>query len=526
MVAHFYAVSIGLLGVVAVVGWFWRPALWAYALLVPLFLLGVRDSLQRRRAVLRNFPVIGHFRYLFEMIRPEINQYFIESNTDGTPFNREQRSIVYQRAKRELSTMPFGTQKDLYAEGTEWINHSLHAVHPHGPAPRIKIGGADCAKPYEASLFNISAMSFGSLSGPAVEALNRGAAGGGFFHNTGEGGVSPHHLQGGDLVWQIGTGYFGCRGPGGDFDAHAFRDTVGHDSVRMVEVKLSQGAKPGHGGILPAAKITPEIAAIRGVSMGSDVLSPPAHSAFGSPTELMEFLARLRELSGGKPVGFKLCVGDPEEVMDLVRAMHETGLAPDFIAVDGSEGGTGAAPLEFSNSVGWPLTEGLVLVHNALVGYGQRDKVKVIASGKIITGFDLAKRLAIGADLCASARGMMFALGCIQARRCHSNHCPVGVATQDPALVRGLDASDKARRVQNYHDDTVSALRELLGAAGIAHPDDLRPEHLLRRISYSEIRNYAQIYPFLDPGDLLEELAPESFQAWMGRIGPSTLLSV
>ncbi|MFT5289044.1 MAG: glutamate synthase domain-containing protein 2 [Planctomycetota bacterium] len=512
MLKYFYLISTGLFLAVLGFGWFWHPGLW---LLVPLglvFLLGVIDSLQSRQAVRRNFPVIGNFRYLLEMIRPEINQYFVESNTDGTPFNREQRSVAYQRAKRVRSTVPFGTQRDLYAIGNEWIDHSLSARHPGKERPRIHIGGSACTQPYEASLLNISAMSFGSLSGPAIEALNKGAKAGGFYHNTGEGSISPHHLKGGDLVWQVGTGYFGCRSKDGGFDSGLFAENAARPEVKMIELKLSQGAKPGHGGILPASKITPEIASIRGVDLGHDVNSPPAHSSFSTPHGLCEFIGKLRELSGGKPVGFKLCVGEPVEFLSVVRAMHESGIRPDFITVDGAEGGTGAAPLEFANSIGWPLTEGLVFVHNALIGYAMREEIMVVASGKIVTAFDMAKHLAIGADLCNSARGMMFALGCIQARRCHSNDCPVGVATQDPGLVRGLVVENKADRVQGFQEGTVRALMELLGAAGIAHPDDLRPFHIRQRVSVSEVRSYEEMIEFLEPGDLLGNQVPASWK--------------
>jgi len=466
--------------------------------------------------VLRNFPVVGHFRYLLEMIRPEINQYFIESNTDGTPFNREQRSVVYQRAKRQLDTLPFGTQWDVYRPGYEWIAHSMLAKTAVEEVPRVLIGGDTCDQPYSASLLNISAMSFGSLSSNAVLALNRGAHEGGFAHNTGEGSVSPHHLKhGGDLIWQIGTGYFGCRAADGGFDTGLFRETASTPSVRMIEVKLSQGAKPGHGGILPAAKLTEEIAAIRGVPMGHDVLSPPAHSAFSTPTELLNFLQLLRKESGGKPVGIKLCVGRHSEFMALCKAMQRTGLHPDFIAVDGGEGGTGAAPLEFSNSVGSPLDEGLVFVHNCLVGFALRDKVKILASGKIATGFQMARRMAMGADACYSARAMMLALGCIQARRCNSNHCPVGVATQKPGLVAGLDVTDKGARVASFHHETVHSFLELLGAAGIEDRCTLGPQHVMRRLEQGEVRTYLELFPYIETGALLYDPVPEAYEsAW------------
>jgi len=518
MVRVFWLLSLGVFLVTGLVAWVWPPFALSLLLTGPLFLVGVLDSLQTKHAVRRNFPVIGNLRYLLEMIRPEINQYFIESNTDGTPFNREQRSIAYQRAKATLDKLPFGTQRDVYAVGTEWINHSLSAVSPEGPAPRIRIGGPRCTRPYDAALLNVSAMSFGSLSGPAIEALNHGAALGGFSHNTGEGGLSPHHQAGGgDLVWQLGTAYFGCRTPDGGFDAEAFAAKAASDQVKMIEVKLSQGAKPGHGGILPAAKITPEVAAIRHVPMGKDVVSPPTHRAFDSPRSMLAFLDRLRELSGGKPVGIKFCVGDPVEVLGICRAMYETGQGPDFMTVDGSEGGTGAAPLEFSNSIGWPLTEGLVFVHNALMGYGLRERVKIIAAGKIITGFDMAKRLAQGADLCNAARGMMFALGCIQARRCHQNDCPVGVATQKPSLVRGLVVEHKAVRVRNFQHHTVEAFREILGAAGLTHPDDLRPRHIVRRTGPQTVQTYAEIHEYLRPGQLLDGPIPAYWRTLLDR---------
>ncbi len=518
--AHvFYAIALPVLLLAGAVSWWWPPFVWSFVLLGPAFLVGVADSLQKRRAVRRNFPLIGNLRYLMEAIRPEISQYFIESNIDGMPFNREMRSIVYQRAKRELSTLPFGTQRDLYRVGAEWIDHSLGAVHPEGEPPRIRIGGPGCTRPYDAALLNISAMSFGSLSGNAIRALNRGAAAGGFYHNTGEGGVSPHHLSGGgDLVWQVGTGYFGCRARDGTFDAQAFEEQAQLEQIKMIELKLSQGAKPGHGGMLPAAKITPEIAAIRGVPLGQDVISPPAHTAFHGPQSMLAFIDRLRELSGGKPVGFKMCMGNPAEFLSICQAMHETETYPDFVTIDGAEGGTGAAPLEFSNSIGWPLTEGLIFVHNALVGFDVRRHIRIIAAGKIVTAFDMARRIAIGADLCNSARGMMFALGCIQARRCHANTCPVGVATQDHHLVRGLAIANKAPRLANFQNGTVEAFRELLGAAGLTRPEELEPRHILRRVSSTKVETYAQIYRYLEPGDLPDGDVAEFWHPHLARI--------
>jgi glutamate synthase domain-containing protein 2 len=516
VVFAFFAAAAVLFLAIAALAPVWPPVLWSLIVLVPVFALGVYDALQTRRAVLRNFPVVGHFRYLFELVRPEINQYFVESNTDGKPFSREQRSIVYQRAKKELQTLPFGTQRDVYAPGYEWINHSFVAQPPLERPPRITIGLETCAHPYDAALLNVSAMSFGSLSNAAIRALNGGAKLGGFYHNTGEGGLSPHHREpGGDLVWQIGTGYFGCRAPDGRFSPERFQETAACPTVRMIEVKLSQGAKPGHGGILPGAKVTAEIAAIRGVPVGETVFSPPAHTAFGDPRGLLRFVAELRELSGGRPVGIKLCVGSPSELLGLCKAMRETNQVPDFISVDGGEGGTGAAPLEFSNSVGSPLTDGLVLVHNALVGFGLRERLTLIASGKIVNGFEMVRRLAAGADLCASARGFMFSLGCIQALRCNSNECPVGVATQNPSLVRGLVVADKVRRVASFQHETVHAFLELLGAAGLGHPDDLGPWHVHRRISPTQVKSYAEIYRWLANGALLSPPFPPEYTAWM-----------
>ncbi len=485
----------------------------------PLALLGIvalYDVTQTRRAVLRNFPILGHGRYLMELVRPEVNQYFIESNTDGTPFNRELRSVVYQRAKGQEDTVPFGTQRDVYEEGYEWLVHSLKAVQLEGDAPRITIGSDQCSQPYDASLLNVSAMSYGSLSGNAIRALSQAAGRGGFALNTGEGGVSPHHLQGGaDLIWQIGTGYFGCRTARGAFDDAAFKGLAGLSAIKMVEVKLSQGAKPGHGGILPAAKVTAEIARIRSVPMGQDVISPPSHSEFDSPTGLLDFLSRLRSLSGGKPVGIKLCIGRKREFMALCKAMVAEHSFPDFITVDGGEGGTGAAPLEFSNAVGTPLVEALVFVHNALVGFGLRERVKVFAAGKVTTGFHIAQKLCLGADGCFSARAMMMALGCIQARRCNTNHCPVGVATQDPGLEAGLDVASKAVRLEQFHRGTLQSLMELAGAAGLEGPDEFQPDHIQRRMAEGRVSSYLDLYPYVEPGALLSEPIPRAYeQAW------------
>ncbi len=500
---------------IAIASRFW-PAAWYGAVIVgPVVALGLVDMFQKKSAIRRNFPVIGNARYFFEMIRPEIQQYFVESNIDGRPFNREERSIVYQRAKGQRDTLPFGTQRNVYENGYEWINHSIVPVHARDVSPRVMIGEGRCEKPYSASIFNISAMSFGSLSGAAISALNRGAREGGFAHNTGEGSISSHHRQGGDLIWQIGTAYFGCRDENGGFDPDLFAEQASVDAVKMIEIKISQGAKPGHGGILPAAKITPEIAKIRNVPLGQDVISPPGHSEFSTPRELLDFVVRLRRLSGGKPVGFKLCIGKRREFLAICKAMLETGDCPDFITVDGGEGGTGAAPFEFSNSLGCPLVDGLTFVHNSLVGVGLRDQIRVIASGKITSGFGLVRMLALGADLGCAARSMMLSMGCIQARKCNSNECPVGIATQNSSLVAGFVVEDKAVRVARYHAETVEAAGELMGAAGLRAPEELRPWHIMRRVSQLETLHYGEITEYLDSGALLGDVLPPAFErAW------------
>ncbi len=495
-----------------VASYFFPEAGWGFLFLGPLTLVGIVDLNQTRHAIRRNFPVLGHFRYLFEAIRPEINQYFVESDTDGTPYSRQTRSVVYQRGKKELDTLPFGTRLDVYEIGYEWVNHSLAPAHIFPESLRVTVGGPQCTMPYSSSILNVSAMSYGSLSANAIEALNGGAKLGNFSHDTGEGGLTRYHLNpGGDIVWEIGTAYFGCRTPDGKFSPERFQEKAKHPSVKMIAVKLSQGAKPGHGGILPAAKLTPEIAEIRGVPMGYDVISPPAHTAFSTPIEFLQYLSRLRELSGGKPVGFKLCVGKRREFVAIAKAIVKTGIYPDFITVDGGEGGTGAAPLEFSNSVGTPLKEGLVFVQNTLVGFGIRNHIKVMCSGKIVTGFDILSKLALGADICNSARAMMLALGCIQALRCNTNRCPTGVATQDPELVNGLVVEDKKVRVANYQKETVKSFAELMGAMGIKQTSDLRPWHLMKRTGLSETKHHGELYEFLSEGDLLKSPVPASF---------------
>ena len=502
--------GVGLFGVA------WHPAWLLLLAVLPVVFLGSYDMLQTKHAIRRNFPFLGRVRYWFEAIRPEMQQYFVESNSSGRPFSRELRSLVYRRAKNVTDTIPFGTEVDVYGIGYQWMNHSLCALEPSNEPPRVRIGGPFCKQPYDAAVLNVSAMSYGALSRNAILALNRGAKLGGFYHNTGEGGLSPYHYEGeGDLCWQIGTGYFGCRDDSGNFEPKRFSEKAKNPQIKLIEIKLSQGAKPGHGGILPAKKVTLEIAKIRHVSMGQDVISPPTHRAFSTPIGLCQFIAQLRELSEGKPVGFKLCLGKRREFLAICKAMVESGIYPDFITVDGGEGGTGAAPLEFSNVLGTPLDEALVFVHNALVGVGLRQQIKVICSGRVVTGFDLAHKIAIGADLCNSARAMMFALGCIQAQKCNTNECPTGVATQDPGLVAGLVVSDKAVRVRNYQHNTVHAFVELLAASGMREPAELRPWHILRRISPTEVRHYGEMYEYLKDRQLLAEPVPKSFaRAW------------
>jgi glutamate synthase domain-containing protein 2 len=474
--------------------------------------LGTWDLVQKSHSILRAFPILGHARWIAERIRPEIYQYFVESNTDGAPFDRETRDAVYRRAKGTKGDEPFGTERDVTAIGYEFLRHSMRAKIASDLSPRVRLGGPDCAQPYDIALLNVSAMSFGALSGNAIEALNGGAAKGGFAHDTGEGAISPYHLKhGGDLIWEIGSGYFGCRTPDGHFDAEKFRDKAALPTVKAISIKLSQGAKPGLGGVLPGAKVTPEIAETRGVPVGQTVVSPPAHNAFHTPLELMHFIATLRSLSGGKPVGFKLCVGARTEFLSMCKAMLQSGITPDFIIIDGSEGGTGAAPQEFVDHVGMPLTEGLMLARNCLVGTGLREHIKIGASGKITSGFDIVKRIIQGADFTLSARGMMFAVGCIQAMKCHTNHCPTGVATQDPGLARALHVPDKIDRAANFQKAVVASAAQMVASMGLEDFSELTPSMLNRRIDSAHNRTYAEIYEWLMPGELLE-CPPE---AWL-----------
>jgi len=494
----------------APLAWVWSP--WAGLLMLGLFALGCLDILQKKQAVRRNYPLTGRLRYALEYIRPEIRQYFLENDEDPLPFSRNERAMVYARSKEQNDKRGFGSIKNLYASGSEWITHSMRPVQVDPASLRVEVGAGQCRQPYAMSLFNVSGMSFGALSANAIKALNKGAAKGGFAHDTGEGSISVHHREhGGDLVWQIASGYFGCRTPEGRFDPERFAAQAQSPQVKMIEIKLSQGAKPGHGGVLPKAKVSPEIAEARGVPLGQDCVSPARHSAFSTPLELLQFLAQLRELSGGKPVGIKLCVGHPAEWFSIVKAMLQSGLTPDFVVVDGAEGGTGAAPIEFADHVGMPLRDGLRLVHNTLVGAGLRERIRIGASGKIISAFDIARCLALGADWCNSARGFMFALGCIQSRSCHTDHCPTGVATQDAVRQRALVVTDKAERVYHFHANTLHALAELLGAAGLEQPGSVRPQHIMRRNAGGQAEPLSALVDTLSPGCLLDaNLRPDS----------------
>ncbi len=493
---------------------FFPQAIYALYVLLPVILLGIYDVFSVRHTILRNYPVLGHFRYLLEFIRPEIQQYFIADDQSELPFSREIRNIVYQRAKGVNDTVPFGTKKDVNRIGFEFLEQSINPSTLPLEETRIMIGGDKCKKPYEASILNVSAMSFGSLSSNAIIALNKGAKMGSFYHNTGEGGISSYHNHGGDLVWQIGTGYFGCRAKNGTFDDQEFVKKAKQENVKMIEIKISQGAKPSHGGILPKEKITKEIAEIRGIPMDQDCDSPPQHSEFNTPVGLLKFVEKLRKLSDGKPVGFKLCIGKTSEFMAICKAMIKTNILPDFITVDGAEGGTGAAPLEFSNRLGKTINEALIIVHNCLVGIGVRKKIRVIASGKVATGFDLVAKLCIGADICNCARTMMFALGCIQSLSCNTNKCPTGVATQDKFRANGLNITDKSRRVYNFHKNTIFSFRELVGALGINKISQLTPSLLHRRETNSESKTYLELYPFVEDGAFLKKnyKLPEQYQ--------------
>jgi glutamate synthase domain-containing protein 2 len=502
---------------------------WVLAILLPFVIIGFYDMVQTKHAITRNFPLVGHSRFIAEWLRPKVFQYFIEPDTEGKPFSRIFRDTIYQRAKNISDTTPFGTQLDVYQDGYEWMSHSIGALDfsalDHDP--RVMIGGKDCKQPYAASVLNVSAMSFGSLSSAAVMALNGGAALGGFAHNTGEGGISPYHNKhNGDLIYQIGTGYFGCRAADGNFDDELFKKRTAADNVKMIEIKLSQGAKPGHGGILPAKKVTAEIAEIRNIEMGKDVNSPPYHKAFNTPEGLLHFVKKCRELSGGKPVGFKLCVGKKHEFIAICKAMIKTGIKPDFIAVDGGEGGTGAAPLEFSNSVGMPLREGLTFVYDTLIGFNVKKDIILIAAGKVSTGFHIYRAISLGADICYSARAMMMAVGCIQALECNKNTCPTGVATQDPKLIKGLVVADKKERVYHFHKDTVKSFVELLAASGVKNLDELNRSHVSKRGPLNDSKTYEDIFPYTTEGCLLAaETVPAKWKSDWSRATPENFQS-
>lgn len=483
-------------GIIFTAKWFWL-----LIIPFPLLLIAIYHSTQTHHAILRNYPLVGYFRYIFESIRPELRQYFWESDTDGRPFNRRQRSLVYQRAKNQRETVAFGMQSDPQAVGNEWVAHSIFPTHIENHDLRTLVGNNSCKQPYSLSVYNISAMSYGALSKTAITALNKGAALQNFAHNTGEGGISDYHINGGDLIWQIGTGYFGCRDVLGNFDDELFAEKANRPYVKMIELKISQGAKPGHGGILPAAKNTPEVAAIRHVTPGTDVMSPPAHSAFSNPIEMMVFIQKLRELSSYKPVGFKLCIGDKQEFIDICQAMQTTQIFPDFISIDGSEGGTGAAPLEFTDNLGMPLYDALTFVTTTLIKFGLKKQIKIIASSRVVTGFDLLKAIALGADACYSARGMMFALGCIQALKCNEDVCPVGVATQKPHLYKGLDVEDKYVRVAQFHRNTLRATVEIMEACGFKTLDDVNASKFFRKVDGIQTLSFQDIY-FKNTGKL------------------------
>lgn len=522
----FMIISILIITLVVATATQWPRAWWLLVPVLPLVAVGLLDMVQRRHSIRRNFPLLGRGRWMMESLRPYIRQYLIESDTDGAPISRMFRSIVYQRAKSVMDSVAFGSRLDTYRDGHEWIGHSMGAIEVDDVADlRVTIGGPDCRQPYDASIFNISAMSYGALSPNAIMAMNLGAREGGFAQNTGEGSISEFHLKhGGDLIWQIGTAYFGCRTSDGQFCPDTFKERAALDSVKMIEIKLSQGAKPGHGGILPAEKNTPAIARARDVPPGVQVNSPPRHSAFDSPRGLTEFIRQLRELSGGKPVGFKLAIGRESEFMAICKAMVATGITPDFITVDGSEGGTGAAPLEYANSVGMPLRDALALVDNCLIGFGLRARIKVIASGKVFTGFHLVKHLALGADLCNSARGMMLATGCVHSLTCNSNRCPSGVATQDPSLYQAVVISDKAPRVARYHHGTVHATAELIASAGLHHTSELNRTHIFRRVNQTHIMRYDEVFPYIRRGALLGEDIPERYAMHMREADPEQFI--
>lgn len=518
-----FAVIVGLTAAATVAVFAQSAWGWTLIILGPLLLLGIWDLIQVKHTLMRNYPILAHARWIFEELRPFLRQYIVESNLSGRPFSRHKRSIVYERAKNTVDSQPFGSDLDFYGDEYELTTHSMAAKTLDGTKFRTRIGNRQCKQPYEASLLNVSAMSFGSLSQKAIRALNKGAQMGGFYHDTGEGGLSEHHrAYNGDLVWEIGTGYFGCRTSNGRFDPDLFRETAGLDQVKMIEIKLSQGAKPGHGGVLPGKKVTPEIARARQIKVGEECVSPGSHPEFDTPVGMMEFVARLRELSDGKPVGLKLCVGHPWELLAVCKASLKTGIRPDFIVVDGAEGGTGAAPEEFSDNVGLPLRDGLIMVRNALVGAGLRDEIALGASGKVFSAFSMANNLALGADWCNAARAFMFSLGCVMTKRCHTDTCPTGVATQNPSRQRGLVIDEKAERVYHFQRNTMKRLGELVGASGLDHPCELRPHHLYHRCGPNAIQTMDRVHEFLEPGVLIDDPDSTPYAQWWAAASPDT----
>jgi glutamate synthase domain-containing protein 2 len=519
----FYWLNLLFLLGIGIIAYYWHPILWALVAVIPLIILGLYDIFQKGKNILRNYPIWGHWRYLLLTIRPQIQQYFINTDQSGRPFNKEMRDLVYQRAAKTEDNMPFGTQRDVGTPGYEWVNHSMAPTEPKIECTRVIVGGPQCQKPYSASRFNVSAMSFGAISPEAIRALNRGAKIGNFAQDTGEGGLSKYHLmEGGDIIWELGTGYFGCRTKEGNFSPKKFKEKARLDNVKMVEIKVSQGAKPSHGAILPTEKISKEISETRGIPMGQDCLSPAYHTAFSTPIELMEFVHKIRELSGGKPAGFKLCIGIRSEFMAVCKAMLETGIYPDFIVIDGSEGGTGAAPVEFSDFIGSPLNDGLIFAHNCLVGVNLRQHIRLIGSGKVVSGFDMVSKIALGADMCNSARGMMFAVGCVQSRRCHTNTCPTGVATQDPSRRFALNVDVKAPQVANFHNATMKSFLQVLGAVGLHTPEELHPHHIHRRVSEERAVSYDEIYQYLQSGQLIDGTAPQAYMRYWDQADAAT----
>lgn len=515
----------GLVGTIAVTltGLRHPRVFWLLLLFVPLLVVALIDLLQTHHSLRRNYPVSARFRWFFEWLRPFLRSYIVESDLDGRPFSHDERALVYARAKGDVSTHPFGTELDVYSEEYEWLAHSIAPSRHAEKYTRVSVGTDQCSRPYSAARLNISAMSFGALGSNAIEALNLGARIGGFYHDTGEGGLSPYHLKhGGDIVWELGSGYFGCRDASGNFDPAHFRDKATNDAVVMTEIKLSQGAKPGHGGLLPGPKVTAEIARIRDIPEGEDCLSPPFHTAFSTPRELLAFAAQMRDLSGGKPVGIKLCVGYPHELFAVVKAMIETEILVDFIVIDGAEGGTGAAPTELSDRVGMPLREGLILARNALVGTNLKDKVRLAASGKVNSGAAIAMNAALGADWCNAARSFMFSLGCVQSMRCHTDTCPTGVATQSPARQRALVVPEKAERVARFQRATLDALHDIVVAAGLNSPDEFTPDGLRQRINAAEMRSIDEIYPFVQPGELLDGARDPRLANWWNAADPAS----